>query len=316
MAWICALLTEKAAAVGMLDEAHDSLPSPPPDNNSYSLGRIRDHNVVITCLPSGVTGTTSAARVTTLMLSTFTRLDFRLMVGIGSGALSEEHDIRLGDVVVSKPIGTFGGVIQYDFGKTVQEGKFTRTCSLNKASESLLKAVASLEAKHMMENHKVEKYLSAVEKWPKMKTRFPCPGVQYDTLYEVEYDHPIRFKTCSQCDADKLVNWQSRPENIVIYYGLIAFGNRLMQHGGTRGRLRQELDVLCFKMAAAGVTDSFPCLVIRGICDYAHPHKNKCWQPYAAITASAYTKELLFIIPGKLGTSIQPATEITTVTSR
>jgi nucleoside phosphorylase len=44
--------------------------------------------------------------------------------------------------------------------------------------------------------------------------------------------------------------------------------------------------------------DSFPCLVIRGICDYADSHKNEIWQPYAAATAAAYAKELLLVIPG------------------
>jgi hypothetical protein len=43
--------------------------------------------------------------------------------------------------------------------------------------------------------------------------------------------------------------------------------------------------------------NSFPCLVIRGICDYADSHKNKAWQPYAAGTAAAYAKELLSAIP-------------------
>jgi hypothetical protein len=43
--------------------------------------------------------------------------------------------------------------------------------------------------------------------------------------------------------------------------------------------------------------NSFPCLVIRGICDYADSHKNKTWQPYAAGTAAAYAKELLSVIP-------------------
>jgi len=43
--------------------------------------------------------------------------------------------------------------------------------------------------------------------------------------------------------------------------------------------------------------NSFPCLVIRGICDYADFHKNKRWQGYAASTAAAYTKELLSVIP-------------------
>ena len=42
--------------------------------------------------------------------------------------------------------------------------------------------------------------------------------------------------------------------------------------------------------------DNFPCLVIRGICDYADAHKNKDWQPYAAAVAAAYAKKLLYVI--------------------
>jgi hypothetical protein len=49
-------------------------------------------------------------------------------------------------------------------------------------------------------------------------------------------------------------------------------------------------------MEAAGLMDNFPCLVIRGICDYADSHKNKQWQGYAAATAAAYAKELLSVI--------------------
>jgi nucleoside phosphorylase len=37
----------------------------------------------------------------------------------------------------------------------------------------------------------------------------------------------------------------------------------------------------------------FPCLVVRGICDYSDSHKNKDWQGYAALTAAAYAKDLL-----------------------
>lgn len=43
--------------------------------------------------------------------------------------------------------------------------------------------------------------------------------------------------------------------------------------------------------------DSFPCLVIRGISDYADSHKNDVWKPYAAATAASYAKELLEVIP-------------------
>lgn len=50
-------------------------------------------------------------------------------------------------------------------------------------------------------------------------------------------------------------------------------------------------------MEAAGLMNHFPCLVIRGICDYADSHKNDRWQRYASATAAAYTKELLAYVP-------------------
>jgi nucleoside phosphorylase len=60
-----------------------------------------------------------------------------------------------------------------------------------------------------------------------------------------------------------------------------------------RDRLAAEKGVLCFEMEAAGLMNHFPCLVIRGICDYADSHNNKEWQGYAAMAAAAYTKNLL-----------------------
>ncbi|KAJ5335874.1 uncharacterized protein N7506_003896 [Penicillium brevicompactum] len=50
-------------------------------------------------------------------------------------------------------------------------------------------------------------------------------------------------------------------------------------------------------MEAAGLMDDFPCLVVRGICDYADSHKNKEWQGYAAVAAVAYAKELVSVAP-------------------
>ena len=44
--------------------------------------------------------------------------------------------------------------------------------------------------------------------------------------------------------------------------------------------------------------NDFPCIVIRGVCDYADSHKNDIWQKYAATAAVAYAKELLqYITP-------------------
>ena len=74
-----------------------------------------------------------------------------------------------------------------------------------------------------------------------------------------------------------------------IHYGTIASGNQVMRHDSTREQLRQDFDILCFEMEAAGLMNNFPCLVIRGICDYADSHKSKRWQEYAAAVAAAYS---------------------------
>ncbi|KAI9764071.1 MAG: hypothetical protein M1840_008875 [Geoglossum simile] len=84
----------------------------------------------------------------------------------------------------------------------------------------------------------------------------------------------------------------------MVHYGTIASGNQVMRDGVVRDKVSLALGgVLCFEMEAAGLMNSFPCLVIRGICDYADSHKNKRWQTYAAGTAAACAKEVLLLIP-------------------
>src|SRR5271154_856157 len=122
--WICALPAELAAAMAMLDEEHPPLSQSADDDNVYTLGRIGEHNVVIACFPAGQMGNNSAATVATHMRHSFGATRFGLMVGIGGGVPSEDHDIRLGDVVVSKPGKHNGGVVQYDTGRTIAEGRF------------------------------------------------------------------------------------------------------------------------------------------------------------------------------------------------
>jgi nucleoside phosphorylase len=85
-------------------------------------------------------------------------------------------------------------------------------------------------------------------------------------------------------------------DNPVIHYGLIASANQLIKDALVRDRLATEKDVLCFEMEAAGLIDHFPCLVIRGICDYSDSHKNKDWQGYAVMAAAVYAKDLLYRI--------------------
>lgn len=296
--WICALPKELTAARAMLDETHPDLPQPPADPNTYCLGRIGEHNVIIASLPKGEIGNNSSASVATHLLAAFPQVRFGLMVGIGGGVPSEESDIRLGDVVVSSPVGTHGGVVQWDFGKAAKGGRFERTGALNTSPRLLRTAIAKLESTHQMSDSRVPEYIAEMlRKYPKLR-KFAERATLEDVLFDANYDHHDDEEDCRGCDATKAVNRPPREEEFVVHYGAIASGNKVVKDGAMRDQISRDLGgILCFEMEAAGMMNEFPCLVIRGICDYSDSHKNKKWQEYAAVTAAAFAKELINFIP-------------------
>jgi nucleoside phosphorylase len=287
---------ELAAVEGMLDEIHENLPSS-RDQNGYTLGQIGEHNIVVAVMPA--IGNNGAASVAMQLLNDFQSIRFGLLVGIGGGVPSEDDDIRLGDVVVSKPTATFGGVVQYDMEKVTAGGMLQRTGTLKPPPTVLMANIQRLQAQQIRTGSQILKHIAAMlEKYPNMrKNQYVYPDVEHDQLFETTYAHE-GGTTCRNCDRTKVVERPSRhnkdPE---IHYGTIGSGNAVIEDGTTRERLRKDLGVLCVEMEAAGLMDEFSCLVIRGICDYADSHKNMHWQQYAAATAAAYMKELLYVIP-------------------
>jgi nucleoside phosphorylase len=299
--WVCALSKEQTAATAMLDQIHADLPKLSSDDpNTYTLGSVGKHNVVITCLPKGKIGTTPAATVAAWMVSTFPCIKFGLMVGIGGGIPPK---VRLGDVVVSTPVGQFSGVVQSDFGKAKDGGSFERTGSLNSPPNSLLAALTKLETKHELIGSKIPEYLKELEeKYPRLVLKYLKSDLLEDVLFEADYSHVSKSTTdngdeeeesCRFCDRAKAV--ERRPRDMRVHYGLIASGNQVVKDAAFRDRLKKDLggQVLCVEMEAAGLMNNFPCIVIRGICDYADSHKNKDWQEHAAAVAAAFAKELL-----------------------
>ena len=313
--WICAVETEFVAACELLDEEHPLLPTESShDNNAYTLGRIGDHHIVIACLPQGRYGIASAASVAKDMLRSFESIRFGLMVGIGGGAPSDKHDIRLGDIVVGCPVKKEGGIIPYNFGKAVQDQEFERTGLLNSPPTVLLTALTKLRAGHERKgNHIAESVRSIITKNTRLREKYQHPGVEHDRLYMSSYTHPRADKKC-EIDCDTLPSQRrSRPsrelpDEPIVHYGLIASADRLMKDAIARDRLIEEHNILCFEMEAAGLMNDFPCVVIRGICDYSDSHKNDVWQGYAAVTAASYAKELLDVIPKFQVASTQTAT--------
>jgi nucleoside phosphorylase len=164
--WVCALSKEQTAATAMLDDRHVGLPKPPNDPNTYTLGSIGKHNIVIACLPEGEIGTNSAATFATWMISTFPSIKFGLMVGIGGGIPPK---VRLGDVVVSTPTDQYGGVVQWDFGKAEEGGKFKKIGSLNNPPTPLRTALTKLKTENELSGSKIPEYLDELkQKWPRL----------------------------------------------------------------------------------------------------------------------------------------------------
>jgi hypothetical protein len=134
-----------------------------------------------------------------------------------------------------------------------------------------------------------------LQKQGKLQQHFSRPDK--DWLFQANYDHQDKSADCSKCEPDQLVTRTTRDKEPVIHYGLIASGNQVMKSATTRDAVARELNILCFEMEAAGLMDQLPCLVIRGVCDYCDSHKHKQWQRYAALTAAAYTRVLLGVVP-------------------
>ncbi|KAH6970659.1 hypothetical protein BKA56DRAFT_496253, partial [Ilyonectria sp. MPI-CAGE-AT-0026] len=269
--WVCALPKEQTTATAMLDQRHADLPKPPNDQNAYTLGSVSKHNVVIACLPKGKVGTISAATVAAWMISTFPSIKFGLMVGIGGGIPPK---VRLGDIVVSTPTGQFPGVVQWDSGKSGSCG-FERTGALDNPPTSLLTALTKLETEHELNGSKIPEYLDELKtKWPRLAAKYLKSDSLEDVLTQVV---------------------KKKPRDMRVHYGLIASGNQVIKDGAFRDQLNRDLggNILCVEMEAAGLMNNFPCIVIRGICDYADSHKNKDWQEHAAAVAAAFAKELL-----------------------
>lgn len=307
--WVCALPKERTAATAMLDSRHADLSKPANDPNKYTLGSIGKHNVVIACLPKGTIGTNSAATVATWMVSTFPSVKFGLMVGIGGGVPPK---VRLGDVVVSTPMGQFPGVVQWDFGKAKADG-FERTGYLNSPPNVLLAALTELETDNELTGSRIPEYLDELkEKYPMLEAKYLRSDSLEDVLFKADYAHVSKEVTdgmealdeseiddgedgneCRFCDRTKVV--KRKPREMRVHYGLIASGNQVIKDAAFRDALNQNFSrqVLCVEMEAAGLVNNFPCLVIRGICDYADSHKNKAWQEHAAAVAAAFGKELL-----------------------
>jgi nucleoside phosphorylase len=138
----------------------------------------------------------------------------------------------------------------------------------------------------------------AIRRTARTQKNFGRPTANSDRLFQTQHDHPASANSYNRYLAEwEKTRGKREVDDPRPHYGIIASGNKVIKHGRTREQLRSETRALCFEMEAADLMLDFPCVIIRGVCDYANSHKNKQWQGYAALAAAAYIKELLGYVP-------------------
>jgi nucleoside phosphorylase len=279
--WICPLEAVQIAALEMLDEEHKRPPQPNIDHNIYTLGSINGHNVVIAGLHRP--GNNPAATVVTQMRNTFPGLRFGLLVGIGGGVPTKTDNgiIRLGDVVVSKPVGEHSGALQYDHGKA-EGGQFKRMGFLVPPPTVLLNAAQDIAARRARKredplvNH-IKRIDTAIPRLRKYEHLDP----EQDHLYTASYTHVDPRALCQECgcDVSQRVDYGDNDcedfgSRVVVHRRTVASSELVLMNGILRDKLAEQYSVLCFEMEAASALDDFPCIVIQGISNYSDSHKN------------------------------------------
>ncbi|RAH51146.1 5'-methylthioadenosine/S-adenosylhomocysteine nucleosidase family protein [Aspergillus brunneoviolaceus CBS 621.78] len=299
VAIFCALPLESVAVRYALDEEFHCRPRYNPQTKYiFSYGRIGEHKVVL-ARPHQI-GPVKAALCAAAVGQLFPSVRFALMVGIGAG-IPGQRDIRLGDVAVGVPRENHPGVVEYDLGEEAG-GAFASKGVSNKPHPLLVSADGCLEEEEIMGRSSLRRILRSI-------TRMPGYGhpdaAASDVLYDPTFHHVNKGADCRGCEGSserKVVARgvrATKPEYPVVHRGLILSGGGVVKSPEHRDLLRRGYDdAICYEMEAAGIVDEIPCLVIRGICDYADTHKQDGWHRYAAAVAAAYCKAVLCKIDG------------------
>lgn len=331
IAIICALRSEADAVEALFDEYWDEdgdrYGKALGDINAYTTGAIIRHNVVLAHMPN--IGKGSAASVASSFKTSFRGIKLALVVGICGGVPigTDNEEILLGDIIIST------GVVQYDIGRQLPDrfiSKDTLRDNLGRPNTEIRAFLSRLEGRRGRKRLETNT-LSYLEELYKeadfQKARYP--GAVEDKLYERTYRHKHHnlpsCAMCAKCEkkedgvceaaleslcsnlncSDKMLVQRQRlskgtgagnaveEQKPSLHFGLIASGDAVMKSGEHRDEIAAREKVIGFEMEGAGVWDNFPCVVIKGVCDYADSHKNKKWQGHAAAAAAACMKAFL-----------------------
>lgn len=232
----------------------------------------------------------------------FPNLRYAFMVGIGAGVPGSnglDPDIRLGDIVVAFPTDKSSGIVGYELGKETVDGFLKRQDNSYRMDPVLQSTISSI--KNHFEVEGTNKFLEHIDISILSKRK---RGEETVSQSKSKFAHPIRSGYTDVLyidDTDIVITRPPRSNSEpFVHYGAIASGDKVVKNAKQREDLRRRYNILCIEMEAAGLRDSYPAAIIRGISDYADSHKNDQWQPYAAFAAAAYAKGVIRRIPPAL----------------
>ncbi|KAJ5647164.1 hypothetical protein N7490_003536 [Penicillium lividum] len=311
VAIVCALQLEADAAEalfdGFWDEDGDRYGKSSGDQNAYRTGVIGNHNVVLAYMP-GI-GKGHAASVAASFRSSFQGIRLALIVGICGGVPGRTATgIFLGDVIIGDEI------VGYDFGRRFPGGFRRKEGTIGSAAstevQSFLQKLRSQRGREQL-YRRTSHHLLTLQK---RVGDYSCPGWEKDQLFEAGYHHKHhRSSRCKRCQKDEMCEKAqgaachtlkcdrkrtvARPRThfsgLDIHFGRVASGDTVMKSGVDRDRIAEEEDIIAFEMEGAGICNTLPCILLKGVSDYADSHKDKSWQRYAAGRAAACMKSLL-----------------------
>jgi nucleoside phosphorylase len=267
--------------------------------------------------------------------------------GVPRAGDGEENEILLGDVIVSTTIVQYDFGRQYP-DKFVRKNTIEDNLGKpNKDVRNLLvmfETDLGLERLQQRTAHFL-KALQVNAAQRKLRGKYSYPGTAEDNLFESSYRHkhyisetcicrdcygksdpvcgealnsscedlgcdkayPVareRLETKRQLEQDK----SDEAQEPAIYVGPVASGDTVMKSGEDRDRISKQEGVIAFEMEGAGAWEEVPCIVVKGLCDYADCHKNKKWQNFAAATAASASKAILerYIQTDKVARAVNP----------
>ncbi|EED16174.1 conserved hypothetical protein [Talaromyces stipitatus ATCC 10500] len=262
------------------------------DANYYKIGRISRHNVVLVKL-SGK-GTQYSSRSVSDLSQSYPNINVYLLVGICAGVPFRgrerklETETILGDVIIGDSI------IQTDYGKQYSEG-YQRQTNRREVLGNPPLDIRNMFSHLWSEPEPLRDRFTHNLDTKNDPTCHSALGDSCTTIGCSDYPHHLINRVRLAPD-NKNTNFTPKP---LIHFGTIASANTVMKSGEYRDQIvereRDQWDenIIAFEMEGAGMWDSRPCVIIKGVSDYADTHKNDIWHAYAAATAAACTKAFL-----------------------